>query len=370
MSEPPVILIVDDVPTNLSLLTDCLRPQGYRLLTAENGETAIQRIRLVTPDLVLLDIMMPRLDGFQTARLMRKEPGMAEVPILFLTALNDSESLVKGFQAGASDYVTKPIQPAEIIARVNTHLKTSRLQASLRQEIASKDTLIEELNAFGYTVAHDLKNPLNGILGSSDYLCEHWQEFAKPEVDDCLKMIRDLSHRMGAIIDELMLLNSVRQEPIEIGPFEMKPVFESACTRINHLFHQFEAELDYPNEWPAALGHGPWIEEVWSNYLSNAMQYGGRPPRLWAGFDFPTPEIIRYWVRDNGEGMTAEQQGKLFHPFTRLDRIRFKGHGLGLSIVHRILTKLGGRPGVESQPGQGSTFYFILPAPPASTAAP
>ncbi len=110
-----------------------------------------------------------------------------------------------------------------------------------------------------------------------------------------------------------------------------------------------------------ALGYGPWVEEVWANYLSNAIQYGGRPPRVELGATEQADGMVRFWVRDNGPGLTPEEQARLFTPFTRLDQVRAKGHGLGLSIVRRIVEKLGGQVGVESEVGRGSVFTFTLP---------
>jgi signal transduction histidine kinase len=143
----------------------------------------------------------------------------------------------------------------------------------------------------------------------------------------------------------------------------MAPIVCEAQQRLADLVRSYEAEIVLPDSWPKALGYGPWIEEVWVNYISNAIKYGGRPPRVEVG---ATPEaggLVRFWVRDNGVGMSAEEQSRLFQPFTRLDQVRAKGYGLGLSIVRRIMDRLAGQVEVESQVGVGSTFSFVLPAP-------
>jgi signal transduction histidine kinase len=126
------------------------------------------------------------------------------------------------------------------------------------------------------------------------------------------------------------------------------------------MIEKHYVEIVVPNTWPVALGHGPWVEEVWVNYLSNALKYGGQPPRVELGATEQTDGTVRFWVRDNGPGLTAEEQTRLFRLFTRLDRVRAKGHGLGLSIAQRIVEKLGGQVGVESEIGQGSVFSFTL----------
>ncbi|NIU99771.1 MAG: hybrid sensor histidine kinase/response regulator, partial [Phycisphaerae bacterium] len=126
---------------------------------------------------------------------------------------------------------------------------------------------------------------------------------------------------------------------------------------------EYRGEIIFPKTWPVAQGYAPWIEEVWTNYLSNALKYGGRPPRLELGAKRQSDGMIRFWVRDNGPGLKPETQATLFTEFTRLTEVRAQGHGLGLSIVRRIIEKLGGEVGFDSEnvPGQGSAFYFTLP---------
>ena len=133
--------------------------------------------------------------------------------------------------------------------------------------------------------------------------------------------------------------------------------------RLTDMIEQTQATIDAAgvSRWPVALGHMAWVEEVWVNYLSNAIKYSGKPPHLELGAEEQPDGMVRYWVRDNGPGLTPEDQARLFTPFTRLDQVRARGYGLGLSIVRRIVEKLGGQVGVESQPGQGCTFFFTLP---------
>ncbi len=142
----------------------------------------------------------------------------------------------------------------------------------------------------------------------------------------------------------------------------MADVVEQAQRRLRLMIAEYQGEIILPETWPVSLGHAPWIEEVWTNYLSNGLKYGGQPPRLELGATPQLDGMIRFWARDNGPGLTLEAQATLFAEFTRLDKVRAKGHGLGLSIVRRIMDKLGGQVGVESKIGQGSVFYFTLPS--------
>jgi signal transduction histidine kinase len=137
-----------------------------------------------------------------------------------------------------------------------------------------------------------------------------------------------------------------------------------AQMRLTDMIEKYEAEILMPDDWPIALGYGPWVEEVWANYLSNAIKYGGRPPRAELGADRLADGMVRFWIKDNGPGLNPEEQSKLFVPFTQLAQVHTRGHGLGLSIVHRIVEKLGGQVAVKSEsiPGQGSMFSFTLPS--------
>jgi signal transduction histidine kinase len=168
---------------------------------------------------------------------------------------------------------------------------------------------------------------------------------------------------MESIIDELLLMASLRgTNSIEFEPLDMGGIVAAAQSRHNHVLRAEHVQINQPERWPSAQGYAPWVEEVWSNYLSNAIKYGGEPPCIELGAVAQPDGMVRYWVRDNGHGLTTEQQARLFQQFVRLDQTRANGHGLGLSIVRRIVEKQGGRVGVESAVGTGSTFFFTLPA--------
>jgi signal transduction histidine kinase len=155
----------------------------------------------------------------------------------------------------------------------------------------------------------------------------------------------------------------VRKIEVTSSPLDMAPIVAEAQRRLTHLINEHEPEIIVPETWPVAMGYGPWIEEVWVNYLSNAIKHGGSPPRIELDADVQADRMVRFWVRDHGPGISAEEQERLFIPFTQLAQVRAQGHGLGLSIVRRIVTKLSGQVGVESNgvPGQGSLFFFTLP---------
>ena len=246
-----------------------------------------------------------------------------------------------------------------------THFVAVKEDVTERKQLEEeRERLISELDAFSHTVAHDLKNPLSAVLGFAELLTAKGVELSQKDVRESLEAIDQSARKMHSIIEELLLLAGVRKAEVERRPVEMAAVVSGAVQRLSHMTAEYGPELAMPGEWPAALGYGPWLEEVWANYLSNAMKYGGRPPRLELGAD-TTDDKVRFWVTDNGPGLTHEQQSRLFMPFTRLHQARATGQGLGLSIVRRIMEKLGGEAWVESEPDKGSKFGFTLPRVPA-----
>lgn len=351
-----IILLVDDQTENISVLYTFLRQFDYELLVAVNGEFALSIVAETRPDLILLDVMMPGLDGFEVCRRLKENPESAEIPVIFMTALTETQDKLAGFAAGGVDYITKPFSQEEVLARIRTQLTLARQ----RDELWQKN---RELDAFAHTVAHDLKNPLSGIMGYAGLVRLECDE-KNPNIDEIKSLAQGIAKaaaKASDIVESLLLLaGTSHHNTLHIEAFDMGHVIGSVQERMEPLLKQYGTTLQLPPQWPFIEGYPAWVEEIWANYISNALKYGGTPPQVELGLD-EYEDSIRFWVRDNGPGLTPEQQAQLFVPFTRLHTHRADGHGLGLSIVRSIMEKLGGSAGVESTPGQGSRFYFVLP---------
>jgi signal transduction histidine kinase len=374
------ILIVDDIQENVSVLYRFLTDMGLKGLVAKNGKQALKIAGVAPVDLILLDVMMPDLSGFEVCKVLKSQEKTQDIPIIFMTALTDTIDKIKGFELGAADYVTKPFQQEEVLARINAHLKISKLQQhlqaknqQLQEQTVELETRNMELEAFCRTVAHDLKNPINVIKGYTEMLISDYS-LGTPLDDDAIDVLQltdQANDKMINIIDSLLLLAGVaREADIPIQPIDMSTIISQVIQqRLTQLVKKYQGEIVFHplsnstdvESWPTAQGYAPWIEEIWANYLSNGLKYGGRPPHLELGANSQNDGTIRFWVRDNGPGLAKEAQNKLFTPFTRLHKNRAEGHGLGLSIVQQIIEKLGGTAGIESTLGQGSMFYFTLP---------
>ncbi|HET91637.1 MAG TPA: GAF domain-containing protein [Chloroflexi bacterium] len=241
-------------------------------------------------------------------------------------------------------------------------IENAQLVQMLRQRTIELEARNEELAAFAHTVAHDLKNPLARIVGFSETLVEQCPTMSTEELGAYLYKIARTGRKMSRIIDALLLLAGVRDMQVEMQPLDMTGIIEEARQHLAPEIETRQATLLLPDEWPLALGYAPWVEEIWVNYISNAVKYGGAPPHIELGSERQQDGMVRFWVKDNGPGISPAAQQRLFTPFTRLDQVRGEGHGLGLSIVRRIVERMGGKVGVESRRDQGSLFTFTLPA--------
>ncbi len=349
------VLIVDDQEDNIAVLYTFLEENtDYSLLVATNGQSALDIVKEKKPDIVLLDIMMPGINGYEICRRMKEEETTKDIPVIFMTALSDTKNILEGFAAGAVDYITKPFQQEEILVRIRTHLKISQLQNDLQKKN-------EELKAFSHTVAHDLKNPLNSIVILTDIAIENCEEGISPDsnIGD-LKKIKEITFKANSIIDALLLLaDSSRVNDLKSESFNMTSVISVVMDGMSEVIKKYQGSIKTPEEWPDVIGYAPWVEEVWINYISNAIKYGGRPPEVKIGYDL-FPDHVKFWVKDNGPGLSDDQMKNLFIPFSRLDKQKAEGHGLGLSIVSHIMNKLGGQTGAECKKDEGCLFYFTL----------
>lgn len=303
--------------------------------------------------------------GSPLASVLREWPGVLRMPPERVYRSADGEerilevrvsSLANGHGGSAGWLV--------LLRDVTDQVRSEEALQQANRELQARN---EELDAFGHTVAHDLKNPLGIIQGFAELLADESIVLSEEEKRSSVQNIIRVARRMGHIIEELMLLFGLRRTEVRMEPLDMAAMVAAALDRLEAGLQETAAEVILPPSWPVALGHPAWVEEVWTNYISNALKYGGHPPRVELGAT-TTGDRVRFWIQDNGPGLTPEEQSRLFQPFERLGTQRATGHGLGLSIVRRIVEKMGGEVGVECSgiPGEGCIFSFTLPLAPAA----
>ena len=231
------------------------------------------------------------------------------------------------------------------------------LRKQAMEDLASRN---EDLNAFAHTVAHDLRGSLATLIGYSELLMDQSIELSTEQVRDSLETINRLGHKMSDVLSELLLLSSVRRDDITTSPLDMRPIIKEASFRLKPSIDESGAQITVAKTLPVAMGYAPWVEEVWYNYISNAIKYGGSPPHITLGGELTGDGYARFWVKDQGPGLSYSEQLQLFRPYSSLANYA-QGKGLGLSIVRRIVEKLNGYVGVESADGAGCLFSFKLP---------
>jgi PAS domain S-box-containing protein len=239
----------------------------------------------------------------------------------------------------------------DITQRKQAEAKVHQYNLQLQQQNA-------ELDAFAHTVARDLKAPLNSMVGFAELSNQPNAVLSSDDLRAYQQAIVRNGRKMVNIIEELLLLTEVRKASVKVKPLKMAGIVVAAQRRLASMIEEYQAKIMLPKEWPEAVGYAPWVEEVWVNFLSNGLKYGGRPPCLELGGAVQANGNVCFWIRDNGPGLSSEAQDQLFAPFTQLELVRAAGHGLGLTIVQRIVERLGGRVGVVSKgvPGYGSIF--------------
>lgn len=353
------VLIAEDDYLVGEMVKSMLEDMAYRVVgEAINGLEAVELTQSLQPDVVLMDIKMPDMDGIEAIRRISE---ICPTPVVILTAYDMPELVEAASQVGAGAYLVKPPDAREMERAISVAMARFDDMVELRRLNAELEARNEELDAFAHTVAHDLQASLTLIITLADTLHQYYTNLPKEEIQYYLQELAQNGHRLSNIIRELLLLASVRQQDVELKPLDMEEIVANAQKRLRGMINEYQAKIIMPPDWPQAQGYAPWVEEVWINYISNAVKYGGHPPQVELGATSQNDGVC-FWVRDNGDGLTADQQAQLFTPFTRLNQIQAKGQGLGLSIVRRIVEKLGGKVGVESQglPGQGSVFSFTL----------
>jgi len=355
-------LIVEDDTLVGEMIQGLLEEIGYTVIgKASDGFQAIELTKSLQPDVILMDIEMPEMDGIEATRHIYEN---CPVPVVMVTAHEMSELVKQASVAGAGAYLIKPPNAREMERAITVAIARFEDMVELRHLNNELQVQNEDLDAFAHTVAHDLQSPLGVLVGYAEILEQDYKVLPPEELETYLHTVAQSGRKISNIIDALLLLAGVRRQKVALKPLDMATIVADAQRRLASLLQEYQPEIILPQSWPEALGYGPWVEEVWVNYLSNAIKHGGHPPWVEVGAITEPEGMVRFWVSDNGPGLTPQEQSRLFTPFTRLEQVRTKGYGLGLSIVRRIVEKLGGQVGVASEavPGQGSIFSFTLPS--------
>jgi two-component system, sensor histidine kinase and response regulator len=363
------VLVVDDTPNNLVLLMSLLEKRGYTVRPAVNGMLALTSARSTPPDLILLDIMMPEMDGYEVCRQLKADPTTRNVPVIFLSALDETLDKVKAFEVGGVDYITKPFHTEEVIARVETQLELYRqrleIEALREKERVHFEEMSQLKDQFVQMVSHDLKNPLSVIITYLSLL-RRTSAINDEKAIEYLGVVEQSARQMNELITNLLDLakiesgNPLTLEDVPLDKLILQGIDEAAFSAqekgVKLVYTPAESDLTLQLD-------SQLMTQVISNLLSNAVKYTPSGGRVEARLQQTQDETIVV-IKDDGLGIPADDLPYLFDRFYRVNsdkHLEAKGTGLGLSIVRAIVEAHNGRVWVESQFGVGTTFYVALP---------
>jgi two-component system, sensor histidine kinase and response regulator len=365
--ERPKILLVDDVEANLVALEAQLSRLNCEVLRARSGNEALSFLLKHEVAVMLLDVQMPEMDGYEVARLARENPATSEIPIVFVTAMNETEeNALKGYGAGAVDFLFKPINPQVLSSKVQVFLELYLGKRRLADEIAAHRATLAELEAFNFSVSHDLRAPLRPLLGFSQALLEDLREKVDPKSADYLRRIQAAATRMSQLIDDLLLLSRMGRGGLQRNALDLVPLAASVVEELRRNDPARSPHVTYTSVPSApAIGDSRLLKIVFENLLRNAWKFSQKTDRahIELGMRQESGTTV-YFVKDNGAGFDSAFADRLFQPFRRLHSdAEFEGTGIGLAIVQRIVRRHGGRVWAEGAPGKGATVSFSLGGP-------
>lgn len=375
------ILLVDDQPDNLRLLSALLSERGYQPRGVINGTMAIKAAKSSQPDLILLDILMPEMDGYETCELLKADPKTREIPIIFISAKDETIDKVRAFGLGALDYITKPFHVDEVLARIENHLSLRKLQKQLKeqnllfqQEIYIRQQAEEalqkanqelaqsnaELEQFAYVTSHDLQAPLATITTYAELLEQRYENQLDTEANQYIEYIVNGCLRMQKLIEDLLEYSRVSKNIKRFYPVDLNSIMAIVCSNLESTIRKNQATIVERN-LPTVIGDSYQLVQLFQNLIDNAIKYRREePPKIEISVESREKEYL-FAVKDNGIGIDAKSFERIFQIFQRLHTPEeYSGTGIGLAICQKIVELHGGRIWVESQLGEGTTFYFTI----------
>ena len=378
------IVIVDDTPDNVRLLINLLSQQGYHIRPAVDGAYALETIRSDPPDLILLDVIMPEMSGFEVCEELKADARLREIPVIFISALTDVFDKVKAFSLGAVDYIAKPFQSAEVLARVKTHLALRELQRHLQEEVAKRAASEEQLrqlnqelqeanaskNKFFSIIAHDLRNPVITFAQLCRLIVESFDRYRPEEIKRLTALQLDSAEQLSALLENLLTWANTQQAKIEFQPksFNLQKLIEKNLNLLALNAEKKRITLKSSVHEPIMVYADPqMLNTVLLNLLSNALKFTEAQGTVDVSA-CRSGEHVEFAVADTGIGIPEEKLPGIFQLGSKGKRIGTageRGTGLGLMLCKEFVERHGGKIWVESAQGQGAIFKFTLPVPAA-----
>jgi len=355
------ILIVDDSPECLRLLTAELRGQGYEVRPVPSGKLAVQAALNNPPDLILLDVMMPEMDGFEVCQTLKSNSKTKDIPIIFLTAMDIYENEAKALSMGAVDYIVKPIVIPTVNSRVNAHIQLKLQRDLLERQKADLMEMNNELEAFSYSASHDLKAPLTLIKTYSEFIREYFEDVNYEQGVEDIAVIEEASVKMSQLIESLLQLAKISRDSVIFEKTDLSGMTQLIFSELRAIDPSRSVEFFAESDMVAFVDP-QMLRIALYNLIQNAWKYSStnQDAKIEVGVLEQKGQKV-FYIKDNGVGFDMTRVRDLFKPFTRLhSKDEFDGTGIGLAIVKRIIVRHNGQIWVTSEQGIGTTFYFTL----------
>ncbi|MHB1459718.1 MAG: hybrid sensor histidine kinase/response regulator [Armatimonadota bacterium] len=366
MERTPSILIVDDTPANLRLLTGMLRELGYKVRSVSDGQFALRTAKHDPPDLILLDVMMPDMDGYEVCSLLKADGELSDIPVIFISALNETMDKVKAFQVGGLDYITKPFQIREVQARVATHLELHR-QRRLLQESYEQLRRLEELrDNLVHMIVHDMRSPLTSMKGFLELLDMVEGEKLSADGREYVSIVTKSADSLIELTTTLLDVSKIEagEMPIEFSDCHPASIIQTVVDRLESLQKQRTVSVEVQDETVTVRADAKMLDRIMQNLLGNALKFTPDHGSITVGFDVDS-RGMRVYVRDSGPGIPVESRERIFEKFGQVSQnknLQQYSSGLGLTFCKLAVEAHGGTIGVDSELGKGSTFWFTIPA--------
>lgn len=360
----PSVLIVDDLPNNVRLLSIMLTEKGYQVRKAINGQMALNTVRSLIPDLILLDINMPDLNGYQVCEQLKADEKTREIPVIFISALDDVLDKVKAFQVGGVDYISKPFQGEEVMARIENQLTISRQKKQLQNEIKERQKTEETLEIYLHAVSHDLRNPVIGMSMILNNLIKNSQGETKEVSRKILQQMANSCDRQLTLIDSLVETrqNDLWGVSLELKPLSLYEIGQQISQEWELRLKENQATLinNFSPNLPLVNADAHHLWRVFENLLANALKHNPQGIIITLS---ATAEVnyLRCTIADNGVGISETQRKQLFDRYQRGNNNNQISLGLGLYLCRQIIHAHGGEIGIMNNDEKGSQFWFTLP---------
>ncbi len=363
------ILIVDDEEPNRQLLAEWLGAYGHQIATAADGHEALALVEQEPPDAIILDVMMPGMDGFAVCERLKTNPKTAGIPVLLLTALHEREDRLRGMRAGANDFLFKPADLPYVLLRVRNAVHTRQLHAEIERQLREVTREQQLRESLLHMIVHDLRTPLAGLEGFLQLLQMSAGEKLEARPAHYLKQALHATHNFAHHID--LLLDIHRMEdgkmPVYLAPVDAADVVNRTLEPLRPLFAQRRLRLEIPSEPLPAIGDSGLLARVISNIIGNAIAFTSPETGEIKIRAMAAAGRVRIEIEDNGPGIDPSKQEAIFDKFFQVgEQVRSRSSGLGLAFCKLAMTAQNGNIGVTSRPGSGSRFWFELPAAPAA----